>query len=89
MIGWNSLFEVIAVISALSFSYLLLVRPQLRRQTAHQQFLASLRVGDQVATRAGLIGRIVEMDDGPVLEIELCSLLRVRTLKNSIDERVP
>jgi preprotein translocase YajC subunit len=54
---------------------------------AHLNFLASLRLGDQIVTRGGLVGEIVQMDDSAVLGIELCKSVRVRVLKNSIDER--
>lgn len=43
--------------------YLVLVRPQLRRASQHQAFIASLKAGDHVVTGGGLIGRIVRCDD--------------------------
>lgn len=87
MISWEIVIQVLAVCGVLVVAYFLLVRPQLQRQRAHLNFLASLQLGDQIATRGGLVGEIVQMDDSPVLEIELCKSVRVRVLKNSIDER--
>ena len=69
------------------FAYLILIRPQLQREASHQGFLASLRVGDMIVTQGGLVGQIVLIDAGTVLEIELCTAVRVRALKTTIDRR--
>lgn len=87
MISWEMTIQVLAVCGVLAAAYYSLVRPQLQRQMAHLNFLASLRLGDQIVTRGGLVGEIVQMDDSAVLGIELCKSVRVRVLKNSIDER--
>ena len=83
--SWELAIQVLAVFSVIAAGYLLLVRPQLQRQTAHRDFLSSLRVGDEVVTRGGLVGRIAKMDNGPVLEIEFSDSVRVRALKLSIE----
>lgn len=67
--------------------YLLLIRPQQKRQKQHQQLITSLAVGDDVITVGGLHGRVVdltddEMDlevtaDGMVLRFQRSSLARV------------
>lgn len=43
--------------------YFVLVRPQLRRASEHQAFVASLKVGDRVVTCGGLIGRLVRCSE--------------------------
>jgi preprotein translocase subunit YajC len=88
MIGWEMIIQVLAVCGVLAAAYYALVRPQLQSQTDHLNFIASLKLGDQIVTRGGLVGEIVHMDDGAVLGIELCKSVRVRVLKNSIEERL-
>lgn len=87
MVAPELMVQLLAICGVLVVAYVVLVRPQLRRQSAHLSFLASLRLGDQVVTRGGLVGRIVEMDDSPVLGVELSKSVRVRALKSSIEER--
>lgn len=87
MPGLEIIIQIAAVCSVLAVAYVALVRPQLKRQTAHLNLLASLRLGDQVITRAGFIGQIVQIDDGPLIAVELCKSVRVRVLKSSIDDR--
>lgn len=87
MSSWDIIIQILAVCGVLAVAYVSLVRPQLKRQTAHLDLLASLRLGDHVVTRAGIIGQIVQMDDGPLIAVELCKSVRVRVLKSSIDDR--
>lgn len=87
MSSWDIIIQILAVCGVLAVAYVSLVRPQLQRQTAHLNLLASLRLGDHVVTRAGIIGQIVQMNDGPLIAVELCKSVRVRVLKSSIDDR--
>lgn len=43
--------------------YMLLIRPQQKRQKEHRNLVASLSVGDDVVTVGGLHGRVVDLDD--------------------------
>ncbi|MFA9429232.1 preprotein translocase subunit YajC [Egicoccus sp. AB-alg2] len=43
--------------------YLLLIRPQQKRQKEHQKKVADLQVGDDVVTIGGLHGRITALTD--------------------------
>ncbi|MDO8848626.1 MAG: preprotein translocase subunit YajC [Coriobacteriia bacterium] len=50
---------------ALAF-YLLLIRPQQKRNKDHQALMASLAVGDRVATIGGVYGTVRTLDEGRV-----------------------
>jgi len=54
-------FAVIAV----AF-FLLIVRPQRRRLTAHRALVAALEIGDEVVTTGGIFGTIRGLDDDQV-----------------------
>jgi preprotein translocase subunit YajC len=43
--------------------YLLLIRPQQRRQKQHRQLVSNLAVGDDVVTIGGVHGRVIELGD--------------------------
>lgn len=43
--------------------YMLLIRPQQKRQKEHRNLVANLSVGDDVITIGGVHGRVVELDD--------------------------
>ncbi len=43
--------------------YFIAIRPQRKRQKEHQQTLAALEAGDEVATNSGILGKIRKIDD--------------------------
>jgi preprotein translocase subunit YajC len=50
--------------------YLLILRPQIKKQKAHQKMVDELKKGDQVVTSGGLHGVVVNIkDDVVVLKI--------------------
>lgn len=64
--------------------YFLLIRPQVKRQKAHQALLSALKKGDMVVTRGGLVGKISGVSD-TILTIELQEKVRVRVLRSHVD----
>lgn len=47
--------------------YFLMIRPQQKRQKAHQDMIANLKIGDKVVTTAGMHGKIEKIDDKTVV----------------------
>jgi len=43
--------------------YFLMIRPQQKRQKAHQAMLAALKTGDEVVTMGGVFGSIAGIDE--------------------------
>lgn len=69
--------------------YLLLIRPQQKRQKQHQEMVRSMAVGTDIVTIGGLHGRVVAVDDevidlavdeqGTVLRFQRSSVAKVLT----------
>ncbi|MEX0868935.1 MAG: preprotein translocase subunit YajC [Nitriliruptoraceae bacterium] len=68
--------------------YLLLIRPQQKRQKEHRQMVSNAQVGDNIVTIGGMHGKIVGLtddtmdlqvtgDDDVVLRFQRTSLARV------------
>jgi preprotein translocase subunit YajC len=68
--------------------WLLILRPQMRRQKEHQAKVAAIKKGDQVVTAGGLIGKVVKVDDHYV-DLELGPNVRVKAVKTTIGDIVP
>ncbi len=45
------------------FMYLLIIRPQRKRQKEHQALVTSLKKGDEVLLTSGMLGKILKVDD--------------------------
>lgn len=67
--------------------YLLLIRPQQKKQREHQKMIENLKVGDEVLTSGGLYGRIVDVKKD-VLTVELAPNTRVRVARSCIASTV-
>lgn len=68
--------------------WLLILRPQMRRQKEQQTKLAAIKKGDQVLTGGGLIGKVIKVDE-TYAEIELGQNMKVKALKSTIADVIP
>jgi preprotein translocase subunit YajC len=68
--------------------WLLLIRPQRRRQRAQDEMLASLRVGDEIVTAGGLYGEITAIEDDEVY-VEIAEGVEVRVARRAIAGVMP
>lgn len=70
------LMQFLPLILMFVIFYFLLIRPQQKRAKAHKAMLSALKKGDYIMSSAGLLGRILELDDEKVLmecgEAKLC-----------------
>ena len=67
--------------------WLLIIRPQMRRQKAHQSKIGGLKKGDQVVTAGGLLGKVLRVDDEYV-DLELAPNIKVKAVKATIGDVV-
>jgi preprotein translocase subunit YajC len=74
-------FLVILLLVALF--YLLLIRPQRRRQAVQSKMLSSIEVGDEIVTAGGLYGYVREVDDEELL-VEIAPGTNVRIARRAI-----
>lgn len=55
--------QLIALVLLVGLTWALVLLPQQRRVRAHRAFVASIDVGDQVVTTAGVFGTVLEVHD--------------------------
>lgn len=63
----------VPMIAIFAIFYLLLIRPQQRRQKEHEKLLEGIERGDQVVTSGGLHGKVTGVTDD-VLTVEIAAL---------------
>ena len=68
--------------------WLLILRPQMKRQKALQAKVGGLKKGDQVLTGGGLLAKVIKVDD-IYAELEIAANVRVKALKSTIVDVVP
>jgi preprotein translocase subunit YajC len=78
---------LLALLVTFGLMWVLLILPQQRRVRQQQAVVASLRVGDEVITAAGIYGTIVS-DDDETLGIEVAPGVTLRVLRGAVSQRV-
>ncbi len=73
-----SILETLALPAAfLAIMYFMVIRPQQRRAKEHSQLISGLKVGDEVVTNGGIVGRIRSVADSFVTIESLSSNLKI------------
>jgi preprotein translocase subunit YajC len=79
--GGSGFFLLIIV--AFAFLWLVLVRPQKKRQVAQQQMLNELQPGDEVVTAGGIYGEIRRIEGDDVI-VRIAPELDVKVARRAI-----
>ncbi|MFH1223692.1 MAG: preprotein translocase subunit YajC [Pseudomonadota bacterium] len=63
--------------------YFFMIRPQQKQKKKHQEFLSTIKKGDEVITSSGLIGTVHAVSDKTVV-IELDENVKIKVLKGFV-----
>ena len=76
--GQVAIFGVIFVVF-----WLLVLRPQQKRQKEHKTFVESLKVGTRVVTASGIFGKIESLDEHTV-QLEIAPKTVIKVLRSQV-----
>jgi len=65
--------------------YFLLIRPQTKRQKAHQTMLNELKRGDRVVTSGGIYGTIVGLTDN-IIHLKIADKVKITVSKSAVSD---
>jgi preprotein translocase subunit YajC len=74
---------LIVVVVLFALFWLLMIRPQRRRQAELNQTIANLEVGDEIVTAGGLYGHVVGVGDDELL-VEIARGTNVRIARRAV-----
>jgi preprotein translocase subunit YajC len=63
--------------------YFFMIRPQIKKQKAENQYRASLKMGDKIITIGGVLGKIIEIGKSSVV-IEVYGGSKLKVLKSAV-----
>lgn len=81
--GGNPLTMLVPILGMLAIFYLLLIRPQQKRQKETQKMIESLKKGDRVVTASGLYGTVVGLKENLVV-LKIADNVKVEMLKSAV-----
>ena len=69
--------------------WLLLIRPQMKKQKEHQKLLAALKKGDRVVTSSGMFGTIASFNEEKnIVVLKVSEDIKLEFLRSSIAGKV-
>ncbi len=84
--GMTSTLIMLAVMGL--FFYFMIIRPNKKRQTEHQNLMSELKKGSEVITSAGIIGKVADVADG-YISVEIANNVVIKLQRQSIISMVP
>ena len=79
----GGMMQVVFLVAIIVVFYFFMIRPQMRKQKAEQNFRTTLEKGAKIVTIGGIHGRIVEVNDKTFM-VEVDSNVRMRIEKSAI-----
>jgi preprotein translocase subunit YajC len=68
--------------------YLLIIRPQRKRQKEHQALVSALAKGDEVVTTSGILGKVTRID-GDYLVLEVSDKIELKFQRAAVHAVLP
>ena len=76
-------FQFIPLVLILGVFWFLIIRPQQKKQKAHQRMVDSLSKGDKVVTNGGIFGTIIKVGDDRVT-LEVASKVQIHVERQQV-----
>jgi preprotein translocase subunit YajC len=84
----NPLFTLLLFGGLFLFMYLMVIRPQQKRRKEHAKLVANLGKGDEVATTAGILGRITRIE-GNYVVLEVSDKVELKLQREAVHAVLP
>ncbi|MEG0238044.1 MAG: preprotein translocase subunit YajC [Clostridium sp.] len=82
------LYNVIPLVLIFGLFFFMIILPEKKRKKQYGQMMDSLGVNDEVMTRGGIVGKIVQMDDEHVTIETSSDRTKLKLVKNAIASKV-
>ncbi len=84
----STIYMIVFMVLLFGIFYLLIIRPQSKRQKEHMDLINNLKVGDRIITIGGIYGKIDSIrEDSYVIKVESGELIRIA--KNAVSGKQP
>ena len=68
--------------------YFILIRPQSKKLKEHKQMLTELKVGDEISTAGGLLGKIIKVVES-YIQLKISDNVDIKLQKSSVNKILP
>ena len=86
--GGSSMFSLLPLALIFVLFYFLLIRPQQKKKKEHKDMVAAMKVGDEVATNGGLLGKVTDLNDN-LVTLDVAMGVNFQIQRHAIAQMVP
>ena len=83
---WASSFPWPMILIVVLF-YFMLIRPQMKQAKEQREMIAALKVGDEVVTSSGILGKVTKVADS-VISLEIAANIVISVQKPAIQAKL-
>jgi preprotein translocase subunit YajC len=84
----SSLLQMLPMVAIFVVLYLVMIRPQMKRQKEHKAMIEAVAKGDEIVTAGGVIGKINKLGDSFV-HIEVANGVELQVQRSAITQVLP
>ena len=84
----STLMNMLPILVMFGVLYLVMIRPQMKKQKEHKNMIDSIVKGDEVVTAGGFLGRISKLGDA-FISVELADGVEVQMQRSAVVQVLP
>jgi preprotein translocase subunit YajC len=84
----STLMNMLPILVMFGVLYLVMIRPQMKKQKEHKNMIDNIVKGDEVVTAGGFLGRISKLGDA-FISVELANGVEVQMQRSAVVQVLP
>lgn len=84
----SALMSFLPLVLMFGVLYLVMIRPQMKRQKEHKAMVEALAKGDEVVTAGGLLGKVTKAGES-YLSVEVADGVEVQIQRSAVNQVLP
>ena len=84
----STLMNMLPILVMFGVLYLVMIRPQMKKQKEHKSMIESIVKGDEVVTAGGFLGRVSKLGD-VFISVELATGVEVQMQRSAVVQVLP
>jgi len=84
----STLMNMLPILVMFGVLYLVMIRPQMKKQKDHKSMIESIVKGDEVVTAGGFLGRVSKLGDA-FISVELATGVEVQMQRSAVVQVLP
>ena len=82
--GGSPIITIVMIVAMIAFFYFFIIRPQKKQEKEAASMRDSIKVGDEITTIGGIIGKVVSIKDETLVLETTRDCTKIRILKTAV-----